>query len=290
MLGGGKPWDGESLMAILKLQRNRDWVTGEMLRDVPDPLGRVISGCVSRDAAQRWSTAGAALGALRDLEVGLPHGHARKPPASAGGLGKGKRIVAAAATVTALGVLAAAGSRILRETQQAEPILVVNIPPKSSTSDLSAPKNSGAGFSRLPDPAEAAREEIAQFANSGHATLETGGDLAAGIFASTFRLVVDEALSLRNPTETHVDAFLSDRILYEYELNPTDLPDILARSPDVRRSIAAALMDVAADPPVLSVHGNVATFIWDPFVVEFVREGDSWYLARCCDADVAAFK
>jgi alpha-tubulin suppressor-like RCC1 family protein len=82
MLTGHRPWEGESLYAILYRQRYEQLPDVRDLRDdVPDSLGDAISVAIEKNPAMRWQSAAELIEALDGAII--PRRTTRRPPLSA---------------------------------------------------------------------------------------------------------------------------------------------------------------------------------------------------------------
>ncbi len=82
MLSGHRPWEGESLYAILYRQRYEQLPDVRDLRDdVPDSLGDAISVAIEKNPAMRWQSAAEMIEALDGAII--PRRTTRRPPLSA---------------------------------------------------------------------------------------------------------------------------------------------------------------------------------------------------------------
>jgi alpha-tubulin suppressor-like RCC1 family protein len=82
MLTGHRPWEGESLYAILYRQRYEQLPDVRDLRDdVPDSLGDTISVAIEKNPAMRWQSAAEMIEALDGAII--PRRTTRRPPLSA---------------------------------------------------------------------------------------------------------------------------------------------------------------------------------------------------------------
>src|SRR5262249_51003195 len=68
MLTGHRPWEGESLYAILYHQKYEHLPDVRDIRhDVPDPLADAIVGCIEKDREARWQNVNELVGVLDGL-------------------------------------------------------------------------------------------------------------------------------------------------------------------------------------------------------------------------------
>ncbi len=82
MLTGHRPWEGESLYAILYRQRYEQLPDVRDLRDdVPDSLGDAIAVAIEKNPAMRWQSAAEMIEALDGAII--PRRTTRRPPLSA---------------------------------------------------------------------------------------------------------------------------------------------------------------------------------------------------------------
>ena len=82
MLTGHRPWEGESLYAILYRQRYEQLPDVRDLRDdVPDSLGDAIAVAIEKNPAMRWQSAAQMIEALDGAII--PRRTTRRPPLSA---------------------------------------------------------------------------------------------------------------------------------------------------------------------------------------------------------------
>jgi len=82
MLTGHRPWEGESLYAILYRQRYEQLPDVRDLRDdVPDSLGDTIAVAIEKNPAMRWQSAAEVIEALDGAII--PRHTTRRPPLSA---------------------------------------------------------------------------------------------------------------------------------------------------------------------------------------------------------------
>jgi serine/threonine protein kinase/alpha-tubulin suppressor-like RCC1 family protein len=82
MLTGHRPWEGESLYAILYRQRYEQLPDVRDLRDdVPDSLGDAIAVAIEKNPAMRWQSAAEMIEALDGAVI--PRRTTRRPPLSA---------------------------------------------------------------------------------------------------------------------------------------------------------------------------------------------------------------